>query len=72
MEEKLTKYPIILEIIIMFIRKLLNNLNVHNANNYIFHLPTQSVLEMLVEYFDLNCRKHDDIYMFYEEQLFIF
>jgi hypothetical protein len=39
-EEKINKYPIILEILVMYVRRVLDNLGISNADNYIFRLNT--------------------------------
>ena len=42
-EEKLNKYPIILDILVLYIRRVLFNLGISNSDNYIFRLNTREV-----------------------------
>lgn len=42
-EDKLRKYPIVMDILVMFLRCLLVKSNVKNALDCLFKLPTQEV-----------------------------
>lgn len=55
----------------VYIRRILDNLGVKNASNYIFRLETREIYECLIEHFDMNCKEDNGVYIFYQEELFI-
>lgn len=71
-DSKLCKYPIILEVLVLFMRKILATSGVKDADNNQFKLPTIESYNTLIDYFDLNCRSTGSLFLFYEDHIFIF
>jgi len=70
-DSKLAKYPIVMEILVLYFRIILKKLGLNHAENYLFKLPTKDVFKLIIQYFDLNCREQANLYLFFEDRLFI-
>jgi hypothetical protein len=68
---ELCKYPIVLELLVLFMRKILVTSGVVNADNSQLKVPTIESYNILIEYFDLNCRYTGTLFLFYEDKIFI-
>jgi len=53
------------------IRAVLAKFNVKYANNYLFKIPTGQVIDIMKDFFDLNCRSIKSLYLFYQDNLFL-
>jgi hypothetical protein len=71
-EGKLCKYPIVMDILVIFLRCLLAHLKVKHADDYLFKLPTNQTLETLVDFFDLSCKVSNSIFLLHEDKLFLY
>jgi len=70
-DSKLCKFPIVLEVLVLFMRKILANFGIENADNSLFKVPTIESYNTLIDYFDLNCRSPGSLFLFYEDHIFI-
>lgn len=61
-----------MDILVVFLRKILSKYNVRNADDLIFHIPTKEAYGLLVDFFDFNCRAQNQLYLFYEDRFFIY
>ena len=55
----------------LFFREILQKTNIRNSENYLLKIKTKEAYKILIEYFDLNCKTSEEIYIFYENKLFI-
>jgi len=70
-EDKLCKFPIVMEILVLFVRRVLANLGLKNSDDCLFSVPTHDSYELLIDFFDLNCRSQNSLFLFYEDRIFI-
>lgn len=56
----------------VFLRCVLIKLGLQEAKHYEQSLPTETVVELLGDFFDLNYRKTNEIYQFIENNLFLY
>ena len=62
--KKLEKHPVVLQIMSVFLRCTLGKLGLEEAYSFTNKLPTETVVEFLGDYFDLNYHKNGDSYFF--------
>lgn len=67
----LCKYPIVMEILVLFFRTVLANLGLPLARDYLLKLPTSDAYSLLIGFLDLNCKTQDALFLFYEDRIFI-
>jgi hypothetical protein len=68
----LNKYPVILYVLVMFLRTLLAKYGLEEANDYNTLIPTETAYEMLSELLDINYRNADHSYLFMESNCVIY
>ncbi len=71
-EDKLRKYPIVMDILIIFFRCLLFKFKVKKADDSLFALPTKEIYEILINVLDINCKLSNSIYLLYDDHIFIY
>ena len=70
-ENKLNKNPIVLDIMAILFRKLMVTLHVQNAEDFNKPIPSSEALQVLEDYFDLNVRHIGNLFLFYEDNIFL-
>jgi hypothetical protein len=70
-EDKLRKYPIVMDILVIFLRCLLKS-TLRNADDCLFRLSTREAYELLIDMLDVNCKLSNSIYLFYDDRIFLF
>lgn len=70
--KKIAKYSVIIDILTLFLRCILVGLGLAEAGNYLQDLPSDTVVELLSDYFDMNYRKTKGAYLFLENSLFLY
>lgn len=71
-EDKLRKYPIVMDILVIFFRCLLFKFHVKNAEDWLFTLATKEIYEILINMLDINCKLSNSIYLLYDDRIFIY
>jgi hypothetical protein len=64
-EAKLNKFPIVMNILVLFMRAILVNMKVKNADDYVCKVPTIEAYSGLIDFFDMNCRSQNSLFLFY-------
>lgn len=71
-EERLKKNPIILEIMVFFMRKMLSSYNLDHSKSYKTPVSTRDIFKLLMDIFDLNYKIEQNLLLLYQEEIFIY
>lgn len=61
-----------MDILVLFLRGLLQKLKVRNADDCLFTLQTKEICEILINVLDVNCKLTNSIFLFYDDRIFLF
>lgn len=64
-EERLKKNPIILEIMVFFMRKMLSSYNFDHSKSYKTPVSTRDIFKLLMDIFDLNYKIEQNLLLLY-------
>ena len=70
-EKKFNKYPTVVDILVLFLRKLLGKFGVQGTKDYGTKVGTCEAYQFLIDFFDLNCTRKGKLFLFYEENIYV-
>jgi len=61
-----------MDIIVLFLRCILQKLKVRNADDCLFTLQSKEIYEILINLLDVNYKLINSIFLFYDDRIFLF
>jgi hypothetical protein len=61
-----------MDILVLFLRGTLVQSHIKHADDYLLKLSTKDSFEALIDFFDLNCKVKNSMFLFYEDRLFLY